>query len=1460
MAFETTSITNTLLTEIQKLPKLPEPQDNASENIDREQPELQARVYTVLKWVVATLLFTGMLLSLILNQITLAKTVSLLNKIDREFQDNVRGFLMLMFIILVPNLFNAARCYLVGTFAKDAITYPWPNAISLTVGISVSVLEIVCISEILFFSGPYLEPDVFLLILAGTFSATILFQHCNTVKNGVIFSWPCIGKNILLFLSFACHTMALIGVPIVLIVGYYLHLLLIVDEKSTQIASYVLLIFSLLTLSVLWSPNIQNLTIQPHLTLATLKEAFLLKYVESGREPNKCVHANARWKGGLIYSLVRFLAFLIIGPTTFIIHNSDNMVTFFPDLGKAFNLGIPLSFVLGINIIFALLAYAISYIACSIRSQQSGFIFPLILSTPLTIFLMQFWKENATSQPWPNIAHTMLSNYTYASSDNYILVYHIVINLAIIFLGIMLSVTQLSYTYKFFKNSRVVMATDDLLFILPTYNPVFLSQYALLNRRVEDTMLRQFDGPFADPKEYDNAHIFICSTMYHESEEEMKNLLLSIKAVADAKASGFLKQTFESHIFFDGANQGRDLNLYAMRLISLLEECFEVKLQEGQKRYTPYGMQLAWFVSEHLRFVIHCKNGKKVKNKKRWSQVMYMYYILFFRIPNDNNHIEVGTEVDQKDHYERTFILTTDADIVFTPESVKSLIEMLVRDRTVGAVCARTHPLGSGPVVWYQVFDYAVGHWFQKVAENVMGSVLCCPGCFSLFRTSALKDVVQIYASNVSLAKDFLTKDMGEDRWLCTLLVQHGWRLEYCAVSENFTFCPDQFEEFYKQRRRWIPSTLANLFELVSSGPRIVKKNNFISYLFVFYQILNIVSTLLSPGAVIIVLVGGLSVAFELNQYIILAVQLAIAGGFMLICLYTSQKTQLNSAKVLTGVYAFMMTAVVIGLIGQGAVAVTDSINKYFFNSTVTDFETKILKGTLTSFTTFYLLFLSIIYTVAAILHPFEAYQVLNFVWYIICLPSGYLLLIIYSFCNLTDRSWGTREATVKSETKSFGHYFKVVRDYVIQFCAKCNRKTQEEKVKPPEAVPEKPAEEPIHQEHPQLIPKREEGKQKGHAYMRRDVPDAMQVSIHPTNRNHLSIEQFLNQIGMIEYRDAFRENGYENLALITKLNKADLNTIGVVKRGHELRIMKAIKEIYVFEADIPSHIPNGIYDWLSMLSLPDCYGGILQHEGYGFKSDMENLIGMTEEELLMMGITKRGHLQRFREGIKKLEYPTADELRLMERHECMRTLREMDPVEFVKEDTFWWQMKLEILKVDNSMFHAKQEAKLKSGLEELRNNYLLVLIVANSIWLLAFFLLDSTQFHHLRILGTVNLIGMIFVIIYGSIYFIQFVCLVLHRVYTLMHFVADARYFGKRERWDVRRGRKVTEGNLTLTNRTNRTSSNQEQEHLFFINDKEVISSSTTERTPLFERSKPKSLGQFPILESVVVDETRFH
>ena len=77
---------------------------------------------------------------------------------------------------------------------------------------------------------------------------------------------------------------------------------------------------------------------------------------------------------------------------------------------------------------------------------------------------------------------------------------------------------------------------------------------------------------------------------------------------------------------------------------------------------------------------------------------------------------------------------------------------------------------------WYQMFEYAIGHWLQKATEHVMGCVLCSPGCFSLFRAEAIMDenVMRTYTTVATEPRHYVQYDQGEDRWLCTLLLQQG--------------------------------------------------------------------------------------------------------------------------------------------------------------------------------------------------------------------------------------------------------------------------------------------------------------------------------------------------------------------------------------------------------------------------------------------------------------------------------------------------------------------------------------------------------------------------------------------------------------------------------------------------------------------------------------------------------------
>ena len=72
--------------------------------------------------------------------------------------------------------------------------------------------------------------------------------------------------------------------------------------------------------------------------------------------------------------------------------------------------------------------------------------------------------------------------------------------------------------------------------------------------------------------------------------------------------------------------------------------------------------------------------------------------------------------------------------------------------------------LSTGPLVWFQKFEYALGHWMQKATEHVFGCVLCSPGCFSLFRASALMEdnVMHTYTTTSTEPRHYIQYDQGE--------------------------------------------------------------------------------------------------------------------------------------------------------------------------------------------------------------------------------------------------------------------------------------------------------------------------------------------------------------------------------------------------------------------------------------------------------------------------------------------------------------------------------------------------------------------------------------------------------------------------------------------------------------------------------------------------------------------------
>ena len=453
---------------------------------------------------------------------------------------------------------------------------------------------------------------------------------------------------------------------------------------------------------------------------------------------------------------------------------------------------------------------------------------------------------------------------------------------------------------------------------------------------------------------------------------------------------------------------------------------------------TPYGGRIVYNING-TPFNIHLKDAQEVEKGKRWSQIMYLYYLFGWKIDACNMTNANGIPLKK----ENAYLLALDGDVDFEPVDFELVLARMVKNPDVAACCNQIHPSqgltttifdiyffiasfrmlrtrkksGKGPMVWFQRFEYAVGHWFQKASEHVLGCVLCSPGCFSLVRVSYLMNdnVMAMYRSHAYDALTKLMYDQGEDRWLCTLVLLSGGRIEFEAGSHCQTFAPEDLETFYKQRRRWGPSTAVNIFELISKSELAVARNPYITRMYVFYQLMILVLSTVGISCTIMVIWEALELG--LGDVLGTAGCAALIFGpviiYMIICFKGKQKSQIFWAQILTVFYAIVMVLLTVSIFAAGGECPMN-------------------------LTAFFLIFLAFIHVLAALLH-WDWGTLLCGIIYWVAIPSNFMFLQIYMLTNINDVSWGTRSGVAEVKKKKLtikerleSYYKGLINDWIV--------------------------------------------------------------------------------------------------------------------------------------------------------------------------------------------------------------------------------------------------------------------------------------------------------------------------------------------------------------------------------------------------------------------------------------------
>merc|ERR1711892_234093 len=695
--------------------------------------------------------------------------------------------------------------------------------------------------------------------------------------------------------------------------------------------------------------------------------------------------------------------------------------------------------VLLIQIFTALFAYVSAKFASKVWIQTLGFALPITCVTPacLGIVLSMCGARSTDKCSFENDSFYIPNRLFFECPALGSLIFYSWESDIWLFLIWFISYIWISIHVWYPKSPR--LASTEQIFGTPFYDGIFIDQSLMLNRRndglqvlkAEDIVFKEEEELGFDKAEYLSfpekstsgsnskssvkasdsvTEIYACATMWHESEEEMMEMLKSLYRIDSDYSARRLSQKYlgvvdpdyyewETHILFDdcmevgGTENEQVCNKFVLQLVDMMDEAGsrhfgkKIRVKPCKKYPTPYGGRLVWTLPGKTKIVCHLKDKAKIRHKKRWSQIMYMYYLLGYKL------MELPISDERKEVMaENTYLLALDGDVDFQPDAAIRLVDLMKKNKGVGAACGRIHPTGSGYMPMYQTFEYAVGHWLQKATEHVLGSVLCSPGCFSLFRGKAIMDdnVMRKYTTVAKQARQHIQFDQGEDRWLCTLLLQRGWRVEYSAASDSYTACPEGFDEFYNQRRRWMPSTMLNILDLLSNWKSVTEQNEDVSRLYIAYQMGIMVGTFIGPGGIYMMIAGSMSKVFQMDPLNALLYNAIPIFLFCLACYYTNTKFQLAMAKLLTLGYTMLMLAVYVGLTVQIGVE-------------------GFLSPTALSAASFFLPLL-----LAGILHMEEAYYMPYMVVYLVTIPSMYILLVIYSLFNLWNVSWGTREVKEK--------------------------------------------------------------------------------------------------------------------------------------------------------------------------------------------------------------------------------------------------------------------------------------------------------------------------------------------------------------------------------------------------------------------------------------------------------------
>lgn len=147
------------------------------------------------------------------------------------------------------------------------------------------------------------------------------------------------------------------------------------------------------------------------------------------------------------------------------------------------------------------------------------------------------------------------------------------------------------------------------------------------------------------------------------------------------------------------------------------------------------------------------------------------------------------------------YVVCLDSDTVIDKEALVRIVEPL-NDPRIGATTGNIYLLNEDKNLLTRLTAayYWTGLNIYKQAQSVMGSVACCSGCLSAYRSENIRKVIDEFIHETFFG-EICTHS--EDRHLTNLTLKQGLKVVYVPEAISYTKSPETMGGFLRQQKRW---------------------------------------------------------------------------------------------------------------------------------------------------------------------------------------------------------------------------------------------------------------------------------------------------------------------------------------------------------------------------------------------------------------------------------------------------------------------------------------------------------------------------------------------------------------------------------------------------------------------------------------------------------------------------------